>query len=488
MCAVIPTRGDVPLGEICSSLPYPELWVIEPHRAYEWHSERQLTRDDDLRLLGRWRAHALTSRPLVYMQDDDVLFSAHDALLDAYEPGKLVGNMDDDWVRAQCYHDLVLAGAGSLCDRGLGAGALDRYREAYPSDDRYALDADFVVGVLTPSARVDLGYEALPHAVADSRLSAQPGQMDGKWRTIRQARDLRTVVLAVMARDEEQTIETALASAFVYVDSVLLMDTGSVDATVRVAERWCAEHNLPLTVLHERFLDFASNRQLLLEAARWQGDYILLMDADEELVGGTCWEHLLADAYVLHYAGDIDYAQPRLLRSWFPWRWQGARHAALRPERDPAVLDIRRPQIVHHGDGRHGTERTERDVDALAAEIEAGHDVPRHLFHRAKALEGLGRFGEAMADYRRRIELTDPDEETYYSRFRLGTLLIEQEGDLAGGADQLLTAYFLRPSRVESIRALAFHLTAVADQTPYPSDDMVLVDRRLYAFPEPTRG
>ena len=494
VCAVLLTRGDCPseMQRIHATLPYEEVLVVLPHqvqRAVGDHWEVVCNRRHDLRLFGRWKAHELSSRPVVYMQDDDVLFRSHDALLDAYRPGRLVCNMHDAWIRAQHYHDLVLPGLGSLCDRGLAAPHLDHYHRSFPVDERFYVDADFVAGVLCPSDVVDLGAEVLPAASAPGRLSMEPGQMDGKWRTIRQARTLRRVVLAIMARDEEQVIERALRSAYGLYDSVLLMDTGSLDRTVGVTRRWCQEVGMPLSVMHRGFVDFATNRNALLQAARGQGDYILLMDADEELVGlrdTPGWDHLLADAYFLHYAGDVDYAQPRLLRSWFPWRFQGKVHAALVPEREPAVLDLRRPQIVHHGDDRHGTSKRQRDVEILTAEIEADRDVPRHLFHRAKALEGLGRFAEAMADYRRRIALTDPDEETYYSRFRLGTLLIEHSDDLVHGADQLLTAYFQRPSRVESIRALAFHLTAVADRTPYPSSDMVMVHRPFYALPEPS--
>lgn len=483
MCAVLlTTRDTLPDAVIHPALRFfGEVLVRRPRYTERYPDGRRWIHDDS-RIYGRWEAERYTGLPVLYYQDDDVVFINYEELLDAYEPGRLVANMDRPWVEAQHYYDLALCGFGSIADRGLGMGALRRYRSAYGKDERFLIDADFIVGVLAPTTVVSLGGEVLGCATDPERLSMQPGQMEGKWATIRRARALRTVVLAVMARDEEQGIVRMLDSAKGWADSVLLQDTGSLDRTVGVTRRWCADNGMPLSVMHRAFSSFKENRQLLLEAARQQGDYILLMDADETLAftGPLGRPDLLCDAYFLHYAGEFDYAQPRLIRSWFPWYWDGSAHACLDSDRPAVCLDLRSPQIVHHGDGRHGDTKVKRDIELLSADIEAGKDVPRSLFLRGKAYMGTAQWDRAQADLEARVQLSEGDEEAYYARFLLGVLLVEQRGDLAGGADHLMTAWLERPTRVESIRALAHYLTSVADSTPYPVEDKIIVHRGQY--------
>ncbi|MFZ5828397.1 MAG: tetratricopeptide repeat-containing glycosyltransferase family 2 protein [Bacillota bacterium] len=88
--------------------------------------------------------------------------------------------------------------------------------------------------------------------------------------------DQQRISLCLIARDEEANLERCLASAAGLVDEIILVDTGSVDGTVQVAERHGAR------VLHHRWTgDFAAARNRSLEAAR--GEWILWLDADEEL-------------------------------------------------------------------------------------------------------------------------------------------------------------------------------------------------------------
>lgn len=485
VCAVIVTRGDQPetVARIVADLPYGEVIV--------WDNSQQ---DTDLKVFGRYAAANRTKRPVVYFQDDDIIFREHEGLTDRYEPGVLVSNMNDEWIDGCGYYDLAMVGLGSIMDKNLWSEYFWRYREAY-RDDRFLFDPDFIFGTLATWKRIDFGAEILDVASADNRLWKQPEQFDGKWRTINRARALRQVVLTIMAKDEEQNIRRALESAHGWYDKVLLMDTGSTDGTVAVVEAFCGAQDIPLEVLDMPFEDFGTNRNALLARGRELADYQLLMDADEELVfreDGAWGEpeierarpQLTADAYLLHYEGEIDYAQPRLLFKNFPWKFDDVSvHASLDVDSQtltPRGHNLREPLIRHHGDLRHGMTKVQRDIDLLTQEIENGNDLPRHLFLRAKAYEGVGNNDAALADYAARVELSRGDEEAYYSRFRLGVLTGEHLNDFPEAVRQLLAAWEERPSRIESLRALAFYATAIADATPYPEEDLVLVHRDLY--------
>jgi tetratricopeptide (TPR) repeat protein len=82
--------------------------------------------------------------------------------------------------------------------------------------------------------------------------------------------------LSMVVRNEAERIEACLASVANFVDEMVLVDTGSNDATVAIAERCGAMvHQL------EWPGDFAPARNHALSLV--QGDWVLVLDADEQL-------------------------------------------------------------------------------------------------------------------------------------------------------------------------------------------------------------
>ena len=86
----------------------------------------------------------------------------------------------------------------------------------------------------------------------------------------------RTARLSVcmIVRDEEKTIERAIASVRPVADEIIVVDTGSADRTVSIAEGLGADiHHFPWCD------DFAAARNFAIGKAK--GDYIFMLDADE---------------------------------------------------------------------------------------------------------------------------------------------------------------------------------------------------------------
>ena len=177
--AVIVTRGNVDLSPILATLPYDDVIV--------WDNSKR----EDLKILGRYEALKEAKHDVVYFQDDDVIFTAHNRLLAAYEPGVVVANMDDPWVQSCGYHDMVMVGAGALADKNLFWPVIDRYLEHHPCDEEFMLEADFAVGTLVPGKKIDLGFLAREFADDPDRLYQQPGQTERKNLVRAKARAVR---------------------------------------------------------------------------------------------------------------------------------------------------------------------------------------------------------------------------------------------------------------------------------------------------------
>lgn len=96
------------------------------------------------------------------------------------------------------------------------------------------------------------------------------------------------VVLTVIARDEEARIGRLLSSVAPWVDAMWVLDTGSADDTVAVAQRHGA------CVKHFAWCDdFAAARNAALQRAA--ADWHVVLDADEWLIDGGELLHGLRD-------------------------------------------------------------------------------------------------------------------------------------------------------------------------------------------------
>src|SRR5687767_4841401 len=100
-----------------------------------------------------------------------------------------------------------------------------------------------------------------------------------------------TLSLCMIARDAERTLPRALKSARPFMDEIVVVDTGSLDSTRRVAEEFGAR------VFDFPWCDsFSAARNHSLEQAT--GDWVFWMDADDLLPQASGFElRRLVDAH-----------------------------------------------------------------------------------------------------------------------------------------------------------------------------------------------
>jgi tetratricopeptide (TPR) repeat protein len=165
----------------------------------------------------------------------------------------------------------------------------------------------------------------------------------------------------MIVRNEAERLERCLGSVAGFVDEMVLLDTGSSDATVAVAERCGA--------VVQRLAwpgDFAPARNAALELVR--GDWVLVLDADEQLrpQAREPLRRLMAEPDLLlvnllrfeRGAHQSPYSSvSRLFRRHAAISWSGRYHALVDDsvlaliQREPhwRIADCPEPALVHDG-------------------------------------------------------------------------------------------------------------------------------------------
>lgn len=130
--------------------------------------------------------------------------------------------------------------------------------------------------------------------------------------------------------DNADTIERCLRSV-AFCDEIVVLDSGSTDATRAIAER------LGARTIVEPFKGYSAQKQSAIDHAAH--DWVLLLDSDEWLDDGAQLEILRAIAQ----GGRAGYSLRR--REWLFWRWQSPRS---RHNRYVRLFDRRRARMSGH--------------------------------------------------------------------------------------------------------------------------------------------
>ncbi len=222
--------------------------------------------------------------------------------------------------------------------------------------------------------------------------------------------------VAMIVRNEADVIAQSIQSVRAIADEIVVLDTGSNDQTVKIAEQFGAR-----VVQCEWSDDFSAARNRLLSECR--GKWILWLDAGECLVSESA---PLLRLYVEREAeADKAYlvlidvppqgeggsheqiAQPRLLPNRPEIRFEGRVRETVLPAIERAGLEISTaPAMIHRHARQHDVARKIRNAqrDLRLIELEPTAARSAHLLiAKGEALSNLDRQEEARAVFRQAI-------------------------------------------------------------------------------------
>jgi tetratricopeptide (TPR) repeat protein len=188
-----------------------------------------------------------------------------------------------------------------------------------------------------------------------------------------------TLSLCMIVRDEEQMLPRCLAAVAPAVDEIVIVDTGSTDATVEIAKSFGAKViEFPWTG------SFSDARNVSFEAAT--GDWVMYLDADEVLVAedveqlraltGRTWReafYLVETSYTgeLGDGGAIVNDALRMFRNRPDYRFKDRLHEQIAhtlPTYIPGRVEQTPVRITHYGylgSVRDAKEKSDRNIALL---------------------------------------------------------------------------------------------------------------------------
>ncbi len=228
-----------------------------------------------------------------------------------------------------------------------------------------------------------------------------------------------TVAAALIVRDEEDFLPDCLSSLRGKVDEIVLVDTGSQDRTIAIAEQFGAR------IFHFDWIDdFAAARNRGLDEVR--ADWVLYIDADERL--HTPQDRPLAEliapeaiAAFVRFRPKIGYTcyrELRLFRRDDRLRFKGVIHETFTPAAErivasgEAVLGRTLVRLEHLGYERDPRLKAGRNIPLLRRALAAEPQRVYCWYHLAESLAAIGQTDEGVAAGLRGLEAaqTSPSE------------------------------------------------------------------------------
>ncbi|HTC60648.1 MAG TPA: glycosyltransferase [Solirubrobacteraceae bacterium] len=235
--------------------------------------------------------------------------------------------------------------------------------------------------------------------------------------------------LCMIVRDEQEMLPRCLASVADAVDEMVIVDTGSTDATVEIARSFGAR-----VLFHEWTGSFAQARNVSFDAA--EGDWLLCLDADEVLVEedapllrsltGRTWR----EAFYLsetNYTGDLEdgtavtHNALRVFRNRPEYRFEGRLHEQIAhclPGYLPERVEASGVRIEHYGylgAVRDSREKSRRNIELLHLQQAESPPTPFLHYNLGSEYAAANEPQAALAEFERAWKLLQslPDRDSY---------------------------------------------------------------------------
>jgi tetratricopeptide (TPR) repeat protein len=247
------------------------------------------------------------------------------------------------------------------------------------------------------------------------------------------------ISLCMIVKDEERFLPGCLRSVQGLVDEIIMVDTGSSDKTMEIAREFGAR-----IFQHPWQNDFSLHRNQSIDYAT--GDWILILDADEELDPAD--HHLIRSAIMRKNIDAVSFVvynkiqggrtgflnSHRMFRSGKGYHYSGIVHNQLIMD-GPALSS--QFKVFHHGYGLSDEQmriKGKRTEALLKKQLEENPDNAFAHFNLAQIYRGLGEPASSLEHAKRVIDILKPSD---IDRRHVYVMALDQIGCAYVGLEQL---------------------------------------------------
>lgn len=145
--------------------------------------------------------------------------------------------------------------------------------------------------------------------------------------------DEYNLCLNMIVKDESHIIVDTLTKLLkkVKIDYWVISDTGSTDNTKELIIDFFKKHNIKGELFQDEWKDFGYNRSKALEYAYNKSRYLLIFDADDEIVGNFVLPELTKDSYLFQFGNEqgVSYIRTQIVNNKKKWKYVGVLHEVI---------------------------------------------------------------------------------------------------------------------------------------------------------------
>jgi hypothetical protein len=313
----------------------------------------------------------------------------------------------------------------------------------------------------------------------------------------------KTICLNMIVKNEAHVILETLNNLVKYIDYWVISDTGSTDGTQEIIKNFFEERGIKGELVEHEWKNFGYNRSLALASAFNKSDYVLIMDADDIIVGDIEFpKNMVADSYSFKFGISYVYYRPLLLSNRLKWVYKGVLHEyskcidkeKIQTERiqDPCYIESRRL-----GDRNKDPEKYLKDAKILVKAIEDNEDPDlsaRYCFYAGQSYRDYKDLESAIIWYKKRISYGGWIEEIYVSHMEIGLAMIELNYKKEEVIKILMDGFRIIPNRSECLFYLAqyyfenklmleaYNVISIACKIPFPQQYILFIKKDVYDF------
>ena len=262
-----------------------------------------------------------------------------------------------------------------------------------------------------------------------------------------------TISLCMIVKNEELSLDNALSSIAHIVDEIIIVDTGSTDATKKVAASYTDKiYDFPWCDDFSKARNYAFSKASC-EYCMWlDADDILKKEDQEKLLNLKKTLDSNTSVVMLRYHTAFDdegnptftYYRERIMRRSDNFKWQGFIHEVITPRGKIVYSDI---AITHNKMKPADPKRNLRIFEKKKAE--GVTFSPREIFYYARELYYTGNYKKAIPVFKKYLKCKDGWKENYISACQFKAYCLFQLKKIDEAIQSLLESLYYDNPRAE---------------------------------------